>query len=632
MDTHIYVPGINGLCDICGKVKEDCDNLELVWVTGQPEPAGQQVNKAIQFFEQIPESCKVFQIASTKVNSFILSYAGRVYSWGEMTNALGRALEKRDDAKIPKMIDQLRNVLVISIACGQDHVIALDSDGNVWTWGFNKYGQLGHGDTENNALPEKVDSLSNIVRISAGNNYSFAVSKFGNIYCWGDNRNYQLGQMVDEKGNKQNKYLSPREIEHTPWEKSPDIVVSNGTKLSNFFYKSPFKIESGDTAGGPTRGENMQTKLDLDEYRRKNELLNKKVHLLEEELSRKSNKTGMADYIGPDPVLYEMQDRFKRIKLDLNVIEREVKEKDTELSTMGREIKDIEMQVKDLDDKETMYWDEIEQRANDIRKLQTGRGDVGRVAQLQEKKDGLQDLIRSVSLTKSTYYNELTRKQDMLNKTQDEKQVFQNQLDDLQKQESIFRQMISTREKDMERQMMEDNKETIEEQLLNMVGINEALKDTTVRNIGKSVIQNDMKHFIEISNTILQKIQDEINLNKSRSDMSIYKSLEKVWKILEDNVKLRLEINTYIEGICIHTANKLNEFYDEHVEFGNGKIFERKSLYTNAVSYIKSVLLRARVPVRKGELDRFEDENEDKPRRRPTPTISHRARNSWICW
>jgi hypothetical protein len=632
MDTHVYVPGVNGLCDICGKTKEDCDNLELVWVTGQPQSSGQLVNKSIQFFEQIPETCKVFQIASTKVNSFILSYAGRIYSWGEMTNALGRALEKRDDAKIPKMIDQLRNVIIVSLSCGQDHVLALDSDGNVWSWGFNKYGQLGHGDAENKALPEKIDSLSNIVRISAGNNYSFAVSKFGNIYCWGDNRNYQLGQMVDEKGNKQNKFLSPREIEHTPWEKSPDIVTANGTKLSNFFYKSPFKVATGDMAGGPSRGENMQMKLEIEELKRKNELLNKKVHLLEEEISRKTNKTGVADYIGPDPVLYEMQDRFKKIKLDISVIDKKVNEKDLELSTMMREIQDIEMQIKDFDDKETVYWDEIEQRANDIRKLQISKADTARIAQLQEKKDSLQDLIRSISLTKSTYYNELTRKQDILSKSQDEKQVYQTQLDDLQKQESIFRQMISTREKDMERQMIENNKETVEEQLLNMVGINEALKDTTIRNIGKSVIQNDVKHFLEISNTILHKIQEEINSTKARSDLSIYKSLEKVWKIVEDNVKLRLEINTYIEGINIHTANKLTEFYDQNVEFEDKKVYQRNKMYTNAISYIKSVLLRARVPVRKGELDAFEDEMEERSFRRPKQTLSHRARNSWFCW
>lgn len=632
MDTHVYVPGVNGLCDICGKTKEDCDNLELVWVTGQPQASGQLVNKSIQFFEQIPETCKVFQIASTKVNSFILSYAGRLYSWGEMTNALGRALEKRDDAKIPKMIDQLRNVTIVSISCGQDHVLALDSDGNVWSWGFNKYGQLGHGDGENKALPEKIDSLSNIVRISAGNNYSFAVSKFGNIYCWGDNRNYQLGQMVDEKGNKQNKFLSPREIEHTPWEKSPDIATASGTKLSNFFYKSPFKIATGDMAGGPSRGENMQMKLEIEELKRKNELLNKKVHLLEEEVSRKSNKNGVADYIGPDPVLYEMQDRFKKIKLDISVIDKKVNEKDLELNTMTREIQDIEMQIKDLDDKETLYWDEVEQRANDIRKLQISKGDTARITQLQEKKDSLQDLIRSISLTKSTYYNELTRKQDILSKSQDEKQIYQTQLDDLQKQESIFRQMISTREKDMERQMIENNKETVEEQLLHMVGINEALKDTTIRNIGKSVIQNDVKHFLEISNTILHKIQEEISSTKARSDLSIYKSLEKVWKILEDNVKLRLEINTYIEGINIHTANKLTEFYDQNVEFGDRKVYQKNKMYTNAISYIKSVLLRARVPVRKGELDAFEDEMEERSIRRPKQTLTHRARNSWFCW
>lgn len=47
---------------------------------------------------------------------------------------------KVDDRKIYKLMDN-----VCSVACGSAHILAVQSDGSVWTWGFNGYGQVGNG-------------------------------------------------------------------------------------------------------------------------------------------------------------------------------------------------------------------------------------------------------------------------------------------------------------------------------------------------------------------------------------------------------------------------------------------------------------------------------------------------------
>ena len=39
------------------------------------------------------------------------------------------------------------------MAAGQNHSLAVSSDGTVWAWGYNYYGQLGDGTTGNRALP-----------------------------------------------------------------------------------------------------------------------------------------------------------------------------------------------------------------------------------------------------------------------------------------------------------------------------------------------------------------------------------------------------------------------------------------------------------------------------------------------
>ena len=36
---------------------------------------------------------------------------------------------------------------VVAIAAGGTHSLALKSDGTVWAWGYNYYGQLGNGTT-----------------------------------------------------------------------------------------------------------------------------------------------------------------------------------------------------------------------------------------------------------------------------------------------------------------------------------------------------------------------------------------------------------------------------------------------------------------------------------------------------
>ena len=46
-------------------------------------------------------------------------------------------------ATYPVQVSGLTNVT--AIAGGRHHTIALKSDGTVWTWGYNDYGQLGDG-------------------------------------------------------------------------------------------------------------------------------------------------------------------------------------------------------------------------------------------------------------------------------------------------------------------------------------------------------------------------------------------------------------------------------------------------------------------------------------------------------
>ncbi len=74
---------------------------------------------------------------------------------------------------------------VVQIACGSNYMLALKGDGTVWSWGANKYGQLGMGDTERRGRPTQIPSLSGVTRIFAEAAMSAARLTDGSWVVWG---------------------------------------------------------------------------------------------------------------------------------------------------------------------------------------------------------------------------------------------------------------------------------------------------------------------------------------------------------------------------------------------------------------------------------------------------------------
>ena len=71
------------------------------------------------------------------------------------------------------------------VACGKRHTLAIDSDGNLWAWGYNNAGQLGTGDSVNRAYPTLIDMSGNWVDVAVGYYFSIAVNSLGAVYTTG---------------------------------------------------------------------------------------------------------------------------------------------------------------------------------------------------------------------------------------------------------------------------------------------------------------------------------------------------------------------------------------------------------------------------------------------------------------
>jgi alpha-tubulin suppressor-like RCC1 family protein len=66
---------------------------------------------------------------------------------------------------------------ITQLSAGQDHVLALRSNGTVLAWGGNSNGQLGDGGTARTSGPVQVSGLAGASQVSAGAQFSLAVAR-----------------------------------------------------------------------------------------------------------------------------------------------------------------------------------------------------------------------------------------------------------------------------------------------------------------------------------------------------------------------------------------------------------------------------------------------------------------------
>ena len=74
--------------------------------------------------------------------------------------------------------------------------LAIKSDGSLWAWGSNEYGQLGDGTTEDRHSPVKI--MDGVAQVLSFGWYTFAIKNDGSLWAWGYNYYGQLGDGTTE--------------------------------------------------------------------------------------------------------------------------------------------------------------------------------------------------------------------------------------------------------------------------------------------------------------------------------------------------------------------------------------------------------------------------------------------------
>jgi alpha-tubulin suppressor-like RCC1 family protein len=115
---------------------------------------------------------------------------GTVAAWGSDQDGKlgsGRSLYAATPIKVPGLANAR------TIGSGSEHALAVLQDGTVWAWGNNSRGQLGDGTTADRSSPVQVVGLANALMACGGFDHSIAVLKDGTVWSWGGNYVGQLG-------------------------------------------------------------------------------------------------------------------------------------------------------------------------------------------------------------------------------------------------------------------------------------------------------------------------------------------------------------------------------------------------------------------------------------------------------
>lgn len=200
---------------------------------------------AIQGIGFLLKGKTIVQVAGSEETSLALASDGTVYAWGEnQYGQLGNGTNT--DSNIPVAVKTtgtpMEGKQIVQIAAGRWSSFALASDGTVYSWGFNGGGPLGNGTTNHSNVPVAVKTTGTpmegktIVQVASSVFHSLALASDGTMYAWGDGSKGQLGNGTNTNSN------IPVVVDAS----DPSIAGKTVTQISSGMYSS-FALASDGT-------------------------------------------------------------------------------------------------------------------------------------------------------------------------------------------------------------------------------------------------------------------------------------------------------------------------------------------------------------------------------------------------
>lgn len=102
----------------------------------------------------------------------VVDDSGRLFQWSDIDPA---------KSPVPQAVasGQRQEVVFTHVWAGEAHMLALDTEGTLYSWGSGRHGQLGHGDLASLSAPKVIEALQGIRIIDAACGASFSVAVSG---------------------------------------------------------------------------------------------------------------------------------------------------------------------------------------------------------------------------------------------------------------------------------------------------------------------------------------------------------------------------------------------------------------------------------------------------------------------
>jgi alpha-tubulin suppressor-like RCC1 family protein len=136
------------------------------------------------------------QISAGSFFSLAIDINGQVWTWGQ--NNYGQLGDNTFTSKITPISIVGATKTFCKIAGGQCHTVAIDKNGRAWAWGYNGFGQLGDNSTTYYATPISVLGTSKtFCQLAVGACHTVAIDKNGRAWGWGNGSFGQIGNNTE---------------------------------------------------------------------------------------------------------------------------------------------------------------------------------------------------------------------------------------------------------------------------------------------------------------------------------------------------------------------------------------------------------------------------------------------------
>jgi len=135
--------------------------------------------------------------SNTTGNGFIsaIKTDGTLWTWGR--NSYGRLGDNTTTDRLTPVTTFAGGTNWKQVTCGGYYTAAIKTDGTLWTWGSNAYGQLGDNTQTNRSTPVTTFAGgTNWKQVSGGVHHTAAIKTDGTLWTWGRGNSGQIGNNV----------------------------------------------------------------------------------------------------------------------------------------------------------------------------------------------------------------------------------------------------------------------------------------------------------------------------------------------------------------------------------------------------------------------------------------------------